>query len=260
MTDDEILISHVRDLKKRCADNSMITNTAFLDLRQRSLLDVLKKEESAYVNTFYYGGYEGAERTAAIFVPVFLDCEDGIEEYFSKNASENPLLLIKITKDKFSSLSHRDYLGALMGLGLKREVTGDIISFENGAYVAVLSSVSAYICENLKSVGRATVTAFETSFDEISERTDNSEEKKAFVSSLRLDNILSACFSLSRSEAALSIQKGIVFVNSLQMSKPDFKVKENDKIVLRGKGKVVFVSVNGQSKKGRLHITFRKYI
>lgn len=259
MEEDKILLSHSADLKSRADENSMITSTNFLDLRQCSLLRSLERIKAETVKTFYYGGYDDAERVCAVFVPSFYDINDGVLEYFNLYPEDNPLCLLKVTKDRFSSVGHRDYLGALMGLGLKREVIGDIIYDDNGAYIITLRQNSRFICENLKSVGRATVDITQCDFSCLSQRKEAFEDITAFIASERLDNIVSAAFSLSRTNSVSFIQKGLVFVNSLEITKPDYKASIGDKIVVRGKGKAIFYSVNGKSKKDRLHITIKKY-
>lgn len=260
MTDDKLLVSHAQDLKNRALENSMITNTLFLDLRQRSLLSAIEKQQSSGVNTYYYGGYAEAERVCAVFVPSFFETGENLSEYFSEYEDDNPLALLKVTKDRFSSLSHRDYLGALMALGIKREMLGDILVEETCAYIICIKSISKFITENLTSVGRGAVTSKAVPFFEISQRKENFLEIKDCIASARLDNVVSAAFSISRTKSAEFIEKGVVFVNSGEVTKPDSKVNEGDKIVLRGKGKAVFEKVDAVSKKGRLHITLKKYI
>ncbi len=258
MTDDRILLSHARDLKMKCADNSMISNTFFLDIRQRSLLSSIEKEQREFVTTVYFGGFPDSERTAAIFIPSFFEVDDPIE-FFKENKDENPLALIKIEKDKFSALSHRDYLGALMGLGIKREMLGDLIVTEDGCFVPCIKSVARYITENLTSVGRGTVKAQIIGFEELEFKENSFTVINESVASLRLDNMVSAAFSLSRSASVQAIEKGLVYVNSVQSFKSDYRVAPDDKLVLRGKGKVIFSEVTGKSKKGRLHVLFKIY-
>lgn len=259
MTDDELLLAHARELKIQSADNSMITATAFLDARQRSLLTRLEKEQNEYTDTLYYGGYADAERTAAVFVPKFFSVEN-IVSFFSENPEENPFRLLRIDKDRFTSLFHRDYLGALMGLGIRREMLGDILVDENGCFVPCAESIARFFCGQLASAGRASVTAKTVSFDEISCYEEKSEQIYAFVASMRLDNTVSAAFGISRSKAVEAIERGLVFADSVQTLKPDFKVKDGSKLVLRGKGKAVVEETVGESKKGRLRIKIKKYI
>lgn len=259
MEEDKILLSHTADLKIQADKNSMITYTGFLDIRQNSLVRTADRENPVDIETFYYGGYFDAERVCAVFVPSFYGVSGDIFSFFGENPDDNPLCLLKVTKDKFSSVSHRDYLGALMGLGLKREVIGDIIIDCENAYIVTFKKNAKFIVDNLNSVGRATVNVEQCDFDCLAERKEAFDEISAFVASLRLDIITSAAFSLSRSNSSAFIEKGLVYVNSVQIVKPDYKLNTGDKIVLRGKGKAIFSSVNGKSKKDRLHITIKRY-
>lgn len=259
MTEDQILISHARDLKQKCANLSMITSTAFLDLRQKSLLLELEKENQNEVSTFYYGGFDEAERVCAVFVPSFFGVTD-INKFFKDDGQSNPICLLKIEKDKFSSFSHRDCLGALMALGIKRQTVGDIIIDDDGCFVVLFKNTADFVVQNLTSVGRATVKISKSSFDAVSVSCENVSLIPAFVSSLRLDSYVSAAFGLSRTKASAAIEKGLVFLNDAQCLKTDSKLSCGDKIVLRGSGKTVFLSCNGKSKKGREHITIKKYL
>lgn len=258
MNEKELIISRFLDAKKNCFENSVVTHTSFLTLEERELVRPLAKEFGESVDTFFYGGYEDAERTVAVFLPSFFGAETA-EEFFSSCPDENPLKVIEIKKDRFSSLSHRDYLGSLMGLGIKREMLGDIKVTDDGAYVFALESICRYITENLTKAGRGTVKAKAKKVCDLPETEEKTETSFSSVASLRLDNVLSAAFNLSRSTAVEAIKSGLVFVNSVQSFKSDMTLKEKDKIVLRGKGKAVLEEIIGESKKGRIHINIKKF-
>ncbi len=119
MNEKEILLSHVADLKEKAADESVVTSSNFLSADEISIISSLGKIMNKYVDTFYFGGYDDAERCVAVFVPRFYGCEN-IDEFLSENPEFSPICMIKVIKDKFCTLSHRDYLGSLMGLGIKR--------------------------------------------------------------------------------------------------------------------------------------------
>ncbi len=261
MNEDSVLISYAHDKMLRCIDDYVITFTSFLDVRQQALL---LSEFSRYNDTkvLLYGGFDTSERAVMVFIPQYLEINDfdSLDRYFSENPEENPLTVINLKKDSFSTISHRDYLGALMGLGIKRETTGDILTNDNGADLIVLKSVATYIMSELKSVGRATVSAEETDFSDVVISSENIREETVNVSSMRLDNIISACFRLSRSDSASAILSGSVFVNSLQILKCDKKVNIGDKIVFRTKGKIVLKEISGVSKKGRNFIKIDVYV
>lgn len=261
MNEDSVLLSHAHDKMVKCMDEYVITSTFFLDVRQQALL---LREFSRYndVKIMLYGGFDTSERAVLVFVPEYLgiDDSDSLSKYFYKNPDENPLTVINLKKDNFSVVSHRDYLGALMGLGIKRETVGDILVNEAGAELIVSKSIALYILSELKSVGRATVSAIETDFSSLTKSEGNVIEETINVSSMRLDNIISACFKLSRSDSASAILSGSVFVNSLQVMKCDKKVNAGDKIVFRSKGKIVLKELSGVSKKGRNFIKIDVYV
>lgn len=259
MTDDERLLSHARDLKSRAADRGMLTHTAFLDLHQRTVLSRMEREQNADVATFYCGGYPDAERTVAVFVPRFYGIED-LDAYFMENSADNPLCLLRLEKDAFSALSHRDYLGALMGLSVKRETLGDILPDESGAFLVCLQSIRQYLLDNLFSAGRATLTVSDASFDALGARQQTAREFFVSVPSMRLDCIVAAAFRLSRTKAEQAIKAGLVFVNAVQTDKADKKLAAGDVLVMRGKGKCKLLEQTGESKKGRLHLTVRQYL
>ena len=137
MNEKEILISKALDKKRQCTDNSMITHTNFLSLDEISLVKTTDREYNEFTDTFYYGGYADSERQIALYVPKFFDIDD-IDGFLKANEDDNPICLVRLRKDKFTNLSHRDYLGAIMGLGLKREMVGDIKVTDEGADVFCL--------------------------------------------------------------------------------------------------------------------------
>ena len=258
MTEKEILLSHTNDLKIKAEENSMITSTHFLTVDQVNDVIALEKINNKYVSTFYYGGYEEAQRVLCVFVPAFFDIKD-IFSFFKDNKQDNPLCLLKLEKDPFSELSHRDYLGAVMGLGIEREMVGDIIPTNEGAFMFCIRKMAKYLCENLKKAGRGKIECSICDISELNDVDENSEEIFSSVASLRADNILSSAFNLSRSSASSYIKQGSVYINNKQCLKADFSVKQGDKIVLRGKGKVVLQQIKGETKKGRKHVIIKRY-
>ena len=146
--EDKILIARYEDKANQCSENSMITCTPFLDMREHSVIasHLVSKNEA---KTVFYGVFEDAERTAAVMLPYYVEADDfeSLCNYFRENPDDNPLAVIEVEKDRFSPpLSHRDYLGALMSLGIRREVTGDIVITENTLCVvpALLFSRDGY--------------------------------------------------------------------------------------------------------------------
>ncbi len=257
MDDKDLLVSRCLDAKRKALDSFMITSTSFLSVDERSLISCIEREYKSDIRTFYFGGFDEAERTMAVFVPTVFGVEY-IGEYFADNPDDCPVCLIKLSKDRFSSLSHRDYLGSLMGLGIKRETVGDIIVGEDCTFIFALKSISRYICENLTKVGRGTVSCEICPLTDFVYDEGETETVFASVASLRLDSVVSSAFNLSRTNSSLAVKSGLVYINSLQILKNDYVLKEKDKIVLRGRGKVVLEEIIGESKKGRIHINIKK--
>lgn len=254
MTENELLLARVEDCITACDESYLITSTNFLDIYQQStVIEYLKKRSG--VKYELYGGFDDSERKTAVFFP---DYADGVG-YIKENPDLSPITALNIKKDSFSSLLHRDYLGAVMGLGIRREAVGDIIVSDKGCSMAVIKSVAPYIKENLTSVGRGSVKV------EISESFDNTgseavfETKRCYVSSMRLDAVVAVAFSLSRNTAAEKIRRGEVLMNGVVMSKPDIRVPFGAKLVIHGSGKVIVDEDVGVTKKGRQAFLIKKY-
>lgn len=253
MTEDELLFAVIDDRIKECDEKYIITNTNFLDIHKQS--EVIEYLRNKNVRYELYGGFEDSERKIAVFFPDYADLD-----YIRDDSEASPICLLVISKDNFSELSHRDYLGAVMGLGVKREMLGDIVVTDKGCAIAVIKSVSKYICENLISVGRGTVSVTVSDDFSLFEKNEKFEIKRCFVSSMRVDSVVSSVFSLSRGASVEKIKKGEVFLNGAEVVKPDAKVPFYSKIVVRGRGKAVICEDGGITKKGRQTFEAKIYL
>lgn len=239
------------------ADNVKIVRNRLLELEEKSLsrgVAMYSKflNPAEYMclannkNARLFGGYEDAIYKIAGFsaeLPEF--------DMF-------PIAAIKIIPYEKGMLTHRDYLGSILGLGIERNVTGDIIVNDDFAVVYCLETVADFIAENLKTVGRTSVQTARTA---LSDAAANVKFKEicAFVSSVRLDNILSAAVGVSRQNAVKMLKDGAVKLNYAEETKADKRVNEKDILSVRGAGKFIFDGVSGTSKKDRLKINIRKY-
>lgn len=260
MNQSEILFSALDDKYYKCTYDYIIVSGAFLDTYQQSdVLNYYSRKNDCKM--FLFGGTEENERNLPVFIPDYMEIDSVTElsDYFKSNPDDNPIDCIRADKDKFSTLTHRDYLGALMGLGIKREMIGDIEVDEKGAYIFALKKISTYICNNLTSAGRATINAKIIPFNEFKPAEKKIEEKISTVSSLRLDNIVSLCYNLSRGKSVDMISSGLVFLNGVECTKADKKISEGDKIVLRGKGKSIVKEIVGKTKKDRFLVAMEIY-
>jgi len=145
--------------------------------------------------------------------------------------------------------THRDYLGAVLGLGLDRGKIGDIRLGPAGAVMYVAEEVAHFIAENLTQVGRVSVKAAANSQLDGFETT--SRAKRITVPSMRLDAVLSAALNLSRGKASLLIEAEKVFVN-WKLAKKTYTVAVGDAITVRGVGRVSVDSLGGNTKKDRI--------
>lgn len=256
--DEKILVARIEDKARRCSENSMITNSVFLDMHERSVVAGMKNSFGD-ARMFFYGGFSDSERSIALFLPDYIAAEP--TEHFDEFPDDDPLAVVEIEKDKFSpALGHRDYLGALMGLGIKREMTGDIIVGENGCRMAVLAKIAPFIAENLDKAGRGTLKA------KIIPPSQAREGAKAVgipdsftVSSMRLDSVVKNAFRISRGGAAAAIESGVVYVNDIECTKPDKKIAEGDKVVFRRKGRIIINDCSSVSKKGRVIVEIMRF-
>ena len=258
--EDKILLAGLEDKIRQLEDRYMITNSSFLDLRQRSLAETMSRSHSGLIYGFY-GGYEDAERVIEVFFPEGFMIGENVSQHFRNIPEENPLTVIRAELKKGSPvLSHRDYLGALMGLGIRREMTGDIIVRRDGADIIVMKEIAEFLLLNYMRAGRANLYLSEVSTEEIIYSAGSREKVLESVASLRLDNVVSAAFHVPRSRAAEMIAAGTVFLGGICEKKADRQVREGEKIVLRGKGKTVLKEIGGKSSKGRIMITLEKYV
>lgn len=199
------------------------------------------------VDTTLWGGYEDAERCVVCF---------GNRDYFNDN-SDYPIdcICIKPVSQKFAdNLTHRDFLGSLMGLGIRREVLGDIIISENCGYLFCLDTITNYIIENLSQVKHTTVECVVT--DKIPENAlPQPIYNEIIVSSERLDVIVASIYKMSRSQVLPLFHTEKVFVNGAVKTSPSTTVNVGDKISVRGFGRFIYNGVLRHTKKDRLVIS-----
>lgn len=197
----------------------------------------------------FFGGYEDAERTIALFLPDYARPEDA------------PLSVIRAeSASGGKQLTHRDYLGSLTGLGIRREMIGDILAGEHEADIIILEEIRDFLLLNYDKAGRASLHLEAVPLEQLRIPEFRTVEQKDTVASLRLDNVISSAFSMSRAKASDAIRSGLVFVNSAEVEKPDFQVKEGDKLVLRGKGKAFLRQAGGRTRKNRIFIMTERYL
>lgn len=263
MDENNLFLKKTEERFDRFLSSYTITGCDFLSPEEQSQASGFFRRNASR-GAFLYGGYDEAERRMPVFMPDYTGVtdEDSVIEYFKTYPDECPLrvLSVKIPAIEKVSPGHRDYLGALMGLGIKREKIGDIIVDPKGAQIVVDEDMAEYLRDSLTSVGRVTVTTSVLDITGLTPAEVKKEEREYNVSSPRLDNVVSAVFSLSRKSAVEAISRGLVFVDGVQTMKPDRQMKEGEKLVLRGKGKAIYEGAVGTSRKGKTYIRVVKYL
>jgi len=247
--EDDMFKKRLIELSNYAYSHNRIVFSDFMNLNELNILYTIPKNLfSAGYET--YGGYELSERQMAAFLP----------DAFSYDY-RYPVKVIKISpaNRKFAeSLSHRDYLGALMNLGIDRCKLGDILVDEDSALLFAAEGIAGYIAENLSQVRHTIVTTEIKDTADIS-YTPRYETVKGTVSSIRLDTVLAAAYPLSRSKLSVFIESGKVFINGKLITGNGHSVKEGDVISVRGLGRIVYEGIISETKKGRYLISLRKY-
>lgn len=191
------------------------------------------------------GGYDESERSVIFMYPFYMEYED----------IENTLRFIQIEGNfKFKSISHKDYLGSLMNLGIKREKVGDIIIHDNLCQVIVSSDVCDFIIMNLEKVSRNNVRVKEISKEEIVYNPPNYKDISFTITSSRLDCIISGLYNISRQESTKLINGERVQVDYEKITSPSKEIKDKALISVRGKGRAKIINIGELTKKGKIKI------
>lgn len=254
MDDDRLIINRAADKYRACADDYTLTCTQFLDLNQQSLIEPWLRREKI-TNHLFFGGYSDAERRVLCFLPDYIA---DAESYFSDNPGECPVAALRATIRSSDTPGHRDYLGALMGLGLKREIIGDILVADGFADIIILRDSLPLVLRDLTKAGRAPLECAELNLDELAPPAAALRELRDTVASPRLDAVIGIAFSLARGKAAEAIERRLVYVNNRLCEKPDAPVTQGDRLTLRGMGRATVKEMGGMSRSGRIFVTILK--
>lgn len=240
----------IADLADRCERTSSVTSTVFLTPSEQYELGTMSFPGSD-IKTVLFGGADDCERKAAFFLPYYED-----EETFDFSGTIKALKI----QSYFGEPAHKDYLGAILGLGIERDRIGDIIISGSTAYVFCISSVSALLLNELEKVGRCGVRVSEISPDSVPGQEKKVKALSFTVKSMRLDAVASNIFGISRTQTAELIRLGAVSLNYRICEKADAPVDSGAVISIRGKGKGRVVEIGGKSRKDRLFISAEKYL
>jgi len=249
--DDKLFLSRILDRAAKAIETGSVVWTDFMDPHRRNVAERALVHIKNIDYTFC-GGYSDAERVVIVFNPNFMSFEDvDLNRIFK---------LVKVTVKGKETLSHRDYLGSLMGMGIKRKKIGDILVKESSCSIIALAEIAEYIKYNLEKVGRTRVETETAKIEELEPPEPKVKEIKTTVASLRLDCIVSAGYGMSRSKASDLIKAEKVNVNWDTETSIARKLKDGDTISVRGKGRIILEEVAGNTKKGRIGVVLKKLI
>ena len=251
MNEEQILKGRLMDLAKRAYQQNIYTYSNFLSVSELSLLEDIKPDIS-YIHYECFGGHELCERQIVGF---------GSEDEFGY-PGHFPISVIKVTPllEKFSdTLNHRDFLGALMHLGLERNTLGDILVKEKTAYIFCLETIADYICKELIKVKHTNVKCEVTDMD-IPALQPVLVDEEFPVASLRLDGIIASLLKCSRSEALSFFEDKKVTLNGRVTGRNSTLLKEGDIFSVRGYGKFIFSGSGGNTRKGKIYVHIKRYV
>ena len=240
--DDNLFIKQIDDIYKLSGKYACPRFSHFLDSREQALLN-----NAGLSGGVLFGGYEDAERRVLGVFP----------EWYENDFSEFPIKVIKFTKKYERELTHRDFLGTVLSLGIERN---RILVDNPFSYMFVLDDVADFVCRNITKIANCGVKA------EIADITSVKLPRREFkiietvAASLRLDAVIAAALNISRTQAKAYIEAGKVSVNHAEEPKINAAVRENDLLSVRGFGRMQFLHSGNKTRSDRIHITLKKYI
>lgn len=245
--DKKLLTAKAEDLFDLCDKYSSARFSDFLDGAEQAIINKEFIIPYGY-NVMLYGGFDGAEKRIMGVFP----------EWEEPDTAAFPIVCIKAKTAL--PLTHRDYLGSLMGLGITASKLGDIVVSDSCAYIFLHQDISEYILSSMHRIGNQHVSLTpvpDTSSVNIERRYKTIE---AVCASNRLDALTAAAANISRSEAAKLIEGGKIKLNHLEVCKPSEAAAEGDLLSIRGSGRYIIYKFGAQTRKKRIHVTLKKYI
>jgi len=248
-TGDQELAARILDAAEAAIRSRRSYVTEFLDPHSYSIAETVAAYEDS-LSLQSQGGFETAERVKAAFI-----CKDFRGEVvFAIEA-------VAVEWDsRYYQLTHRDVLGGLLGLGIKRGVIGDILMVAGGCQIVADSSILPFLLNELQRIGAANVKTKRIELTELQPRPETVKEIRSTVASLRLDSVAAAGFGVSRTQMTEEIQSEKVKVNWKDVKSPAQIVKAGDVISFRGRGRVEVLEITGLTKKGRTGVLLKRYI
>ena len=249
-SEDRMLLAKIWDKIHSGLRRNIPANTAFLSPRELEMARLLLGEPE---RLYRFGGYPDAERRMLCYLPNYLEEGSLMEE-------DSPVACLRATYFEGDSLSHRDFLGALMGAGVARETVGDICVDKGSCDFFVTREIAPYLLQSFDSAGRTKFRLQEIPLTEAKIPEPEVKIIKDTLASIRLDAVISSGFRIGRGPASDAVNAGRASINGLPCTKSDKAVAEGDTVSVRGMGKIRLAQVNGQTKKGRISVIIERYV
>lgn len=245
--DDRMLFARLYDRLTGAERKNIPAVTCFLAPREQVLTRTMLPD----LKLHFFGGQEHAERAICAWLPEYLD-----ESFFWD--SDGPVAAVRATFFERDALTHRDFLGGLMGIGIKRETVGDIYVGKGTCDFLITKEILPYVLDNFISAGRTKLHVEQIPLEDLNVPELKIKEIRDTVSSLRLDSIVGSGFAMARGKASALIESGKVSLNDLPCMKADKLLQEGDRVSARGFGKLILDQVGGRTKKDRISIVIQR--
>ena len=264
-----LLEARLEDALLRCEKGSPAC-ISFLTPRECRQAERLLRARGAWESAWLWGGYEGAERKSLFFLPDYLLLclsaplhsapTEEILALIDELAAEE-VFSVRVIRSGFRELSHRDYLGAIMGLGLERDALGDLAVQENGdAVVFCTKTVGGFLEAHLEKVASDTVRCRAWALDASFTDGRRYQTIRDTVASPRLDAVVAALTNLSREQAQNAVRAGLVEVEYETVERTDLSLTPPVVLSIRGHGRFILRAFDGETRKGRLRLIADKLI
>jgi RNA-binding protein YlmH len=247
--EEQILGRHVLDVARQAWETNRPQTTDFYDPYERRVAQSVLGSIPE-VGSLYQGGYKKAERARLVIYPQF---------YLVETIPSSLRVLEAIGNFSFKEVSHGDYLGSVLGTGLKRGKIGDILVLQSGCQIIVAAEVADYLLSNWTQVSNVTISLKEIDEEQLAVEPERIKEIKGTVASLRLDAVAAEGYGTSRSKMVREIKGERVKLNWKPVSNPALPISEGDVLSIRGRGRVVVSEVGGTTRKGRTSIVLHRY-
>lgn len=265
----DLLESRIDDAIAK-AERGSVARLSFLTPRERKQTERLLHARGAWEQACFFGGYPTAERVCLFLLPEYMNAmlpapptacsADEITALLEEELSE-AVCAVRIKGSGYRTLTHRDYLGSVLGLGLERDALGDIaVQNEHEAVVFCPATIAGFLCESLTKVASDTVKCKPWTLDESFTDGRRYQPVSDTVASARLDCVVAALTNLSRDEAQSAVRTGLVEVDFEPTERVDLTLEPPVTVSVRGFGRFVLRGFEGETRKGRLRLKADKLI